>query len=59
MMAEEGHELEGKAPRAQHPALKIRSKIEILVGLILLRKNRRDEAACSAQVSEKLLSSGY
>jgi hypothetical protein len=28
MMAEEGHELEGKAPRAQHPALKIRSKIE-------------------------------
>jgi hypothetical protein len=31
MMAEEGHELEGKAPRAQHPALKIRSKIEIWI----------------------------
>jgi hypothetical protein len=34
MMAKEGHELEGKAPRAQHPALKIRPKIEIFVGKI-------------------------
>ena len=30
MMAEEGQELEGKAPSAQCPAMKIRSKIEIL-----------------------------
>jgi hypothetical protein len=37
-VAEEGHELEGKAPRAQHPAIKMRSKIEILDGQILLRK---------------------
>jgi hypothetical protein len=53
MMAEEGHELEGKTPRAQRPALKIRPKIEIMDLQILLRKNRRNEAACSAQVSEK------
>ena len=38
MMAEEGHELEWKAPRAQYPALKIRSKIEILDTQIQLRK---------------------
>ena len=34
-MAEEGHELEGKTPRAQRPALKIRSKIESLDTQIL------------------------
>jgi hypothetical protein len=48
-----GHGLEGKALRAQHPALKIRSKIEILDRHIFSEKNRRDKAACSAQASER------
>jgi hypothetical protein len=39
MMAEEGHELEGKAPCAQRPTLKIKSKIQSL--------------ECRARVSQK------
>jgi hypothetical protein len=53
MVVEEGRELERRAPCAQLPTLKIRSKIEILETQISQKKNRRDGAASSAQVSEK------
>jgi hypothetical protein len=41
MMAEEGHEVEGKASCAQHPALKIRAKIEIGYANSAEKKSKR------------------